>query len=73
MANLGPMPYNKVMEDIEDSIERHYRNMAADDIDSCLYNTTSEDPDEIQQAYWFNQGMMFASMVARWGFNGNRR
>lgn len=47
--------------------------MIADDIDSCLYNTPSEDQDEINQTYWFNQGLMFASMIARWGFaSGNR-
>lgn len=57
--------------DIEDSMEKYYRNIVADDIDSCLYNTTSEDPDEQQQVQWFNQGLMFASMIARWGFNGN--
>lgn len=59
--------------DIEDSIEKYYRHMIADDIDSCLYNTPSEDQDEINQTYWFNQGLMFASMIARWGFaSGNR-
>lgn len=57
------------MDDIEDSIEKYYRNMVADDIDSCLYSTSSEDPNDIQQVYWFNQGMMFASMIARWGFH----
>lgn len=60
------------MEDIEDGIEKYYRNMVADDIDICLYNTPSQDQTEINQVYWFNQGLMFASMIARWGFNGNR-
>jgi hypothetical protein len=60
------------VEDIEDSIEKYYRNIVADDIDSCLYNTTSKDPDEIQQVYWFNQGLMFASMIARWGLGNDR-
>lgn len=46
--------------------------MAADDIDSCLYTTSSKDQDEIKQVYWFNQGLMFASMVARWGLGNDK-
>lgn len=54
--------------DIEDSIEKYYRNSIADDIDNCLYTSKSEDDEEQRQVYWFNQGMMLASMVARYGF-----
>lgn len=61
------------MEDIEDGIEKHYRNLISDDIDKCLHNTISNDPDEIKQTYWFNQGMMFASMIARWGLGDDYR
>ena len=53
---------------IEDSIEKYYRNIIADDIDNCLYTSKSEDDEEQRQVYWFNQGMMLASMVARYGF-----
>jgi len=61
--------YNVVMEfDIEDSMEKYYRNIIADDIDNCLYTSKSEDDEEQRQVYWFNQGMMLASMVARYGF-----
>ena len=61
--------YNVMMEfDIEDSIEKYYRNIIADDIDNCLYTSKSEDDEEQRQVYWFNQGMMLASMVARYGF-----
>ena len=56
------------MEDIEDGIEKYYRGLIADDIDCSLYHTISEDPEEVRQVYWFNQGLMFASMIARWGF-----
>jgi hypothetical protein len=54
--------------DIEDSIEKYYRNIIADNIDNCLYNSKSEDDEEQRQVYWFNQGLMYASMVARFGF-----
>lgn len=54
--------------DIENSIEKYYRNSIADDIDNCLYTSKSEDDEEQRQVYWFNQGMMLASMVARYGF-----
>ena len=61
------------MEDIEDGIEKYYRHLISDDIDKCLHNTISNDPDEIKQTYWFNQGMMFASMIARWGLGDDYR
>jgi hypothetical protein len=61
------------MEDIEDGIEKYYRHMIADDIDTCLHSTASKDPDEMKQVYWFNQGMMFASMIARWGLGNDYR
>jgi hypothetical protein len=61
--------YNVVMEfDIEKSMEKYYRNIVADDIDGCLYTSKSEDEEEQRQVYWFNQGMMLASMIARYGF-----
>ena len=61
--------YNRTMEfDIEKSMEKYYRNIIADDIDNCLYTSKSEDEEEQRQVYWFNQGMMLASMVARYGF-----
>lgn len=60
------------MEDIEDGIEKYYRNIVADDIDNCLYATSSKDPDEMRQVYWFNQGLMFASMIARWGLGNDK-
>jgi len=64
--------YNVVMEfDIEKSMEKYYRNIVADDIDSCLYTSKSEDEEEQRQVYWFNQGMMLASMIARYGFTEN--
>lgn len=64
--------YNIMMEfDIEKSMEKYYRNIIADDIDNCLYNSKSEDEEEQRQVYWFNQGMMLASMVARYGFTEN--
>jgi hypothetical protein len=56
--------------DIEKSMEQYYRHKCADEIDENLYNTTSEDPGEKQQVYWFNQGMMLASMIVRWGMSG---
>lgn len=57
--------------DIEDSMEKYYRNMAADDILDCLYSSPSSDPGEQQQVYWFNQGMQLAAMIARYGFNSS--
>ena len=61
--------YNRTMEfDIEKSMEKYYRNIIADDIDDCLYTSKSEDEEEKRQVYWFNQGMMLASMIARYGF-----
>jgi hypothetical protein len=53
--------------DIERSMEQYYRHMFADEIDESLYQTISEDPDEQRQVYWFNQGLMLASMIVRWG------
>jgi hypothetical protein len=53
--------------DIEKSMEKYYRNAFADEIDDSLYHTSSEDPNELQQTYWFNQGMMMASIIVRCG------
>jgi hypothetical protein len=53
--------------DIEKSMEQYYRHMFADEIDESLYQTISEDADEQRQVYWFNQGLMLASMIVRWG------
>jgi hypothetical protein len=55
--------------DIEKSMEQYYRHKFADEVDENLYNTTSEDPGEKQQVYWFNQGMALASMIVRWGMS----
>jgi len=55
--------------DIEDSIEKYYRQLIADDIDESLYRSISESDEEQQQVYWFNQGMQLAAMIARYGFN----
>lgn len=61
--------YNIMMEfDIEKSMEKYYRNIIADEIDNSLYASKSEDNEEQRQVYWFNQGMMLASMIARHGF-----
>lgn len=57
---------------MEYDIEKYYRNLVADDIDSCLRTAYSENIDEINQTYWFNQGLRFASMVARWGLGNDR-
>ena len=65
------MHYNLIVDDIEDGIEKYYRNLVADDIDSCLYSSYSESLQEAQQVYWFNQGMRFASMIARWGIRND--
>jgi hypothetical protein len=56
--------------DIEKSMEQFYRHQFADEIDENLYHTSSEDPAEQQQTYWFNQGMILASMIVRWGMTG---
>ena len=65
--------YNGTMEfDIEKSMEAYYRNIIADDIDNCLYTSKSKDEEEQRQVYWFNQGMMLASMVARYGFTESK-
>jgi hypothetical protein len=53
--------------DIEKSMEQFFRHQFADEIDENLYQTSSEDSDEQRQTYWFNQGMMLASMIVRWG------
>ena len=67
------MHYNLIVEDIEDGIEKHYRNLVADDIDSCLRSAYSESLQEAQQVYWFNQGLRFASIIARWGIGNDNR
>ena len=54
--------------DIEKSMEKYYRNIIADDIDHCLYTSRSDDEEEQKQVYWFNQGMMLAAMIVRYGF-----
>ena len=54
--------------DIEKSMEKYYRNIIADDIDHCLYTSRSDDEQEKKQTYWFNQGVRFAAMIARYGF-----
>jgi len=56
--------------DIEKSMEQYFRHQFADEIDENLYRTSSEDLKEQQQTYWFNQGMMLASMIVRWGMTG---
>lgn len=66
------MHYNLIVEDIEDSIEKYYRNLIADEIDSCLRSSYSENPDEMNQVHWFNQGLRFASMISRWGIDNDR-
>lgn len=72
IVTLDIYMYNRTMEfDIEKSMEKYYRNIIADDIDNCLYSSKSEDEEEQRQVYWFNQGMMLASMVARYGFTEN--
>lgn len=50
--------------DIEDSMEKYYRQLIADDIESSLYRPYSEKDDP--QTYWFNQGMRLAAMIARY-------
>lgn len=54
------------MEDIEDSIENYYRQLIADDIENSLYRRHSEESISDQQAYWFNNGMRMAAMIARY-------
>ena len=52
--------------DIEDSIENYYRNIIADEIvDSMLYRT--QDDENIERVKWFNEGLRYASMIARHG------
>ena len=53
--------------EIEDGIERYYRNLIADEIDDCLYNSRLENEEERQKARWFNEGMKYAGMIARFG------
>jgi hypothetical protein len=53
--------------DIEDGIEQYYRNLIADEIDDCLYNNRLEDEEEILKSRWFNEGMKYAGMIARFG------
>lgn len=52
--------------DIEKSIEKYYRQLIADDIESSLYRRHSEESVSDQQAYWFNNGMRMAAMIARY-------
>lgn len=52
--------------DIEKSIEKYYRQLIADDIESSLYRRHSEESISDQQAYWFNNGMRMAAMIARY-------
>jgi hypothetical protein len=54
------------MDDIEDSIEKYYRQLIADDIESSLYRRHSEESITDQQMYWFNNGMRMAAMIARY-------
>lgn len=58
-------------DDIEDGIERYYRQMIAEEIISCMHGKYEDDKLD-QQVYWFNQGISFASMVARWGVGNDR-
>lgn len=52
--------------DIEDSMEKYYRQLIADDIESSLYRRHSEESISDQQTYWFNNGMRMAAMIARY-------
>lgn len=52
--------------DIENSMEKYYRQLIADDIESSLYRRHSEESISDQQAYWFNNGMRMAAMIARY-------
>lgn len=54
------------MDDIEDSMEKYYRQLIADDIESSLYRRHSEESISDQQTYWFNNGMRMAAMIARY-------
>lgn len=51
---------------IEDSMEKYYRQLIADDIESSLYRRHSEESISDQQTYWFNNGMRMAAMIARY-------
>lgn len=55
------------MDDIEDSIEKYYRQLIADDIESSLYRRHSEESISDKETYWFNNGMRMAAMIARYG------
>ena len=57
------------MDDIEDSMEKYYRQLIADDIENSLYRRHSEESVSDQQAYWFNNGMRMAAMIARYSRN----
>ena len=52
--------------DIEDSMEKYYRQLIADDIEESLYRRHSEESISDQEAYWFNNGMRMAAMIARY-------
>ena len=58
--------------DIEDELESYYRQIIAEEIDSCKHGKY-EDDELDQQIYWFNQGIAFASMIARWGVGNDKR
>ena len=51
---------------IEDSMEKYYRQLIADDIEESLYRRHSEESISDQEAYWFNNGMRMAAMIARY-------
>jgi len=52
--------------DIEDSMEKYYRQLIADDIEDSLYRRHSEESVSDQECYWFNNGMRMAAMIARY-------
>jgi len=60
------------VDDIEDGIEQYYRQLIAEEINSCMHGKY-EDEKLNQQVYWFNQGISFASMIARWGVDNDKR
>jgi len=55
--------------DIEDSMEKYYRQLIADDIEDSLYRRHSEESVSDQESYWFNNGMRMAAMIARYARN----
>ena len=55
--------------DIEDSMEKYYRQLIADDIEDSLYRRHSEEAVSDQESYWFNNGMRMAAMIARYARN----